>query len=124
MKRTFKAVSLILSVMMILSMIPSTVITAFAEGLYDGEISGVIKDEEGNGITGVSVFVFDLSENELVDYFKTSSGGNWSTNESVSGNKYLVTYYHRDYTLSDDTFMVEAAAGTQSVRNITEATLT
>lgn len=110
---------MLLSFAILVTMIPSAAITAFAAGYYDSTLEGVILTADGTGVDDVSVFVYDIMENEVVDHYHTNTSGKWSTSECVSGNEYFVSYYHRDYTFSTDTFRVTAVTGTLTLDTVT-----
>lgn len=82
------------------------------------KIEGCIVASDSIGIEDVSVFVYDITENEVVDYYKTNSSGEWNCNECVSGNKYLVSYYHRDYSFREDTAIVDGVTGTLTLETV------
>ena len=103
---------------MLISMIPASVLTALAAGYFDCTIEGVVLTSDNEGVEGVSVFVYDITEQEIIDYYDTNSNGKWSTSECVSGNKYLVSYYHRDYSFSKNTFIVDAVTGTVTLETV------
>ena len=67
MKRTNRFISLLLAIIMVVSMIPSSAITALAAGIFNATITGKIIDNESKGLANVSVLVYDLTEEELVE---------------------------------------------------------
>jgi len=117
MKKTHRFIAFVLTVVMFVTMIPESFITAFAEGYYDSSLEGVILTADGAGVEGVSVFVYDITEQEIIDYYDTNSSGKWSTSECVSGNQYLISYYHRDYEIKPCKFIVGATVGTVVLEN-------
>ena len=118
MKATKQIVAFLLSFAILLTMIPAGAISAFAAGYYDSTLEGVVLTSNNTGLRDVSVFVYDITEQEIVDYYKTGSNGKWSTSECVSDNKYLVSYYHRDYTFSTEKFIVDAVTGTLTLDTV------
>ena len=114
-----RIISLVLSFLIVVCSIPESSIVAIAEGFYDSTLEGVILSADSDGVEGISVFVYDITECEIVDYYETNSNGKWSAGGCVSGNKYLVSYYHRDYDFSESTFIVDAVTGTVTLDTVT-----
>ena len=127
MKRTFKVVSLVLSIMLILSMIPSSVITAFAEDLQTeqtsetdvsqsktgaesvgasefeySKLNGKVVDENGDGISDVNVRVHNTDEDITFTPMLTNENGEWSLSgyDIISGYTYEIWYAKTCYNFS------------------------
>src|SRR5699024_7197358 len=69
-------------------------------------ISGVVCDEEGKGIPGVTVTLYDLTWKEIQETQKTDDAGTWSSAEAIIGHEYEVWFYHTDYTFSQSEYSV------------------
>ena len=120
MRRAKRFIALMLAFLMIISAVPSAALTAFAEGYYNSSIEGTIVDSNGNGVSQISVLVYDITEKEVINYYQTDAKGRWNSgSECVSGNQYLISYYHRDYTFSTNKFIVEAITGTLTLDTVT-----
>ena len=82
-------------------------------------ITGTIVDSEGNGIVDVSIYVYDLTDEQLIGYYHTDANGKWKTSKCTSGNEYLISYYHKDYEISTNKFLVNAITGTLALDTVT-----
>ena len=88
---------------------------------YSG-LSGVIVDSNGAGVGNVSVSVFDLQANELVDTVHSDAQGNWNSNKVLLDKDYQIRYhsaYYRfpeqtwDVTITENAVMVPAVVAAQ-----------
>ena len=94
----------------------------FVEGDYRGGlsvISGTIEDEEGNGIEGVNVFVYDYTQNKTAGTYKTDTDGHWTCDDGNQGNAYRISYYHPSYRFTPGWSEVANAADKVTVDKVT-----
>ena len=63
-------------------------------------ISGQVIDQDGNGVSGVVVTLYDLTENETQEQVTTDENGSWS-GDVIIGRDYQISFYHVDYTIAE-----------------------
>ena len=87
MKRLKRTISFVLALLMLVISFPQSAMTVLAAELYNMELAGNVYDSEGRGLAGVSVYVYDLTEHELLDYYRTNNNGEWNCKECGKGNR-------------------------------------
>ncbi len=68
-------------------------------------LTGTVTDEQGNGVAGVSVGIYNATEKITVGQVYTDETGSWSYGRFVMGHDYQLRFYHPLYTV--DTPLVE-----------------
>lgn len=83
-------------------------------------INGKVVDTEGNGISGVSVQLYNIDENILLTLCTTKTDGKWSTVEydAIANYTYLIRYYKTGFEFSDNNIKVIAASGGTTVDDV------
>jgi len=69
-------------------------------------VSGKITDKDGNGLSGVSVSAYDLSEKLAGTPVLTGEDGSWSLT-LTAGHSYTIRYYSGDYAFDPQTVSVD-----------------
>ena len=82
-------------------------------------LSGTVTDENGNGLSDVSVMIFDFELGEVLAYVSTTSSGTWSFSEAQSGLSYRVSYYHPDYAFDIKYESITADIGGTELSSVT-----
>ncbi len=80
----------------------STEILAVSNGI----VKGMILDTDGNGVAGVSVGIYDQTEQAEVTKVMTDETGTWTYQRFVSGHTYLIRYYHPLYTFAEESVLL------------------
>ena len=62
-------------------------------------LSGMVQDEDGNGVPGVLITLYDMTWNKKLGDVVTDANGNWSSDDVIIGHQYRVWVYHVDYTI-------------------------
>ena len=69
-------------------------------------ISGVVQDENGSGVAGVTVTLYDATRKEIQETLKTNDAGEWSSTEVFVDHEYKIWFYHTDYTFDLNEYTV------------------
>ncbi|WP_026497105.1 leucine-rich repeat protein, partial [Butyrivibrio sp. WCD3002] len=66
-------------------------------------IHGRVVDSEGKGVAGITVSVFDVTENKVILTDETDESGEWSFGTATGGHSYRIGYASSGYTLNPRT---------------------
>jgi hypothetical protein len=73
-------------------------------------ISGKVVDENGNGVSGVSVSLYDTLNRRMLGTYYTSSAGKWVCVNARAGYTYQVRFHHPFYKFEVDIFNCVASS--------------
>ena len=78
----------------------------------DLPLSGRVILEDGTGVPGIAVQLYDVSGLKSVYTGQTGEDGTWTYEEAKSGTVYKVSYDHPDYTFSSRSLEILMESGT------------
>ena len=64
-------------------------------------ISGSVLDQDGTGVAGVTVTLYDLTWDRKQETLTTDETGLWRSDDAIIGHDYLLVFYHADYALEN-----------------------
>ena len=67
-------------------------------------IAGQVEDENGDGIPGVMVTLYDVTWKETQETLKTDETGKWNCAEAIIGHEYRVWFYHTEYSFDKNEY--------------------
>ncbi|MGN0334131.1 MAG: leucine-rich repeat protein [Lachnospiraceae bacterium] len=82
-------------------------------------LTGCVLDEAGNGFGGVSVSLFDITQEKAIDALcVTAEDGSWSISDAIAGHTYQVRYYKEGYEFSENNLTCTAQMAGSSFADV------
>ena len=93
----------------------------FSTDLLDKEnqtVCGYVKDEQGRGIEGVSISLYNAEKNKTAATVCTDGDGYWSYGKAVAGSTYRLRMTHPRYRFENNNVILKAGEGGTRVDDI------
>ena len=88
---------------------------------YGAEVHGIVKDDSGKAVQGVSVQILDLQNMNLLKKVYTDTAGRWVCNDIslIVGHQVQISFYDPNYTFNKNDLIYKVNAGGTTVETVT-----